>query len=86
VILVNVRHIKINAVQGRKTDVWVCEWLAGLLWHGLLKASFIPPWEIREMRELTRYRQTLVTEHTAVASCLQKVLKSANVKVGASGQ
>jgi transposase len=52
VILVNARHIK--AVPGRKTDVKDSEWLAELLRHGLLKASFIPPAEIRELRELTR--------------------------------
>lgn len=80
VILVNARHIK--AVPGRKTDVRDCEWLADLLRHGLLKASFIPPREIRELRELTRYRQTLVTEHTAVANRLQKLLESANIKLG----
>src|SRR5262249_53922489 len=80
VILVNARHIK--AVPGRKTDVRDCEWLADLLRHGLLKASFIPPQEIRELRELTRYRQTLVTEHTAVANRLQKLLESANIKLG----
>jgi transposase len=80
VLLVNARHIK--AVPGRKTDVRDCEWLADLLRHGLLKASFIPPVEIRELRELTRYRQTLVTEHTAVANRLQKLLESANIKLG----
>ena len=80
VILVNARHIK--AVPGRKTDVRDCEWLADLLRHGLLKASFIPPAEIRELRELTRYRQTLVTEHTAVANRRQKLLESANLKLG----
>ncbi len=80
VILVNARHIK--AVPGRKTDVRDCAWLADLLRHGLLKASFIPPLEIRELRELTRYRQTLVTEHTAVANRLQKLLESANIKLG----
>jgi transposase len=57
VILVNARPIK--AVPGRKTDVRDREWLADLLRHGLLKASFLPPLEIREVRELTRYRQTL---------------------------
>jgi hypothetical protein len=80
VILVNARHIK--AVPGRKTDVRDCEWLADLLRHGLLKASFIPPLEIRELREFTRYRQTLVTEHTAVANRLQKLLEGANIKLG----
>jgi len=57
VILVNARHVK--AVPGRKTDVKDCEWLADLLRHGLLKASFIPPLHIRELRELTRYRRPL---------------------------
>src|SRR5262245_44650407 len=80
VILVNARHIK--AVPGRKTDVRDCEWLADLLRHGLLKASFIPPREIRELRELTRYRQTLLREHTAVANRLQKLLESGNIKLG----
>src|SRR5215813_7440507 len=80
VILVNARHIK--AVPGRKTDVRDCEWLADLLRHGLLKASFIPPLEIRELRELIRYRQTVVTEHTAVANRIQKLIESANIKLG----
>jgi transposase len=80
VILVNARHIK--AVPGRKTDVRDCEWLADLLRHGLLKASFIPPPEIRELRELLRYRQTLVTEHTAVANRITKLIESAHSKLG----
>lgn len=80
VILVNARHIK--AVPGRKTDVRDCEWLADLLRHGLLKASFIPPPEIRELRELLRYRQTVVTEHTAVANRITKLIESANIKLG----
>jgi len=53
-------HMK--AVPGRKTDVKDAEWLADLLRHGLLKASFIPPAPIRELRDLTRYRKTLVQE------------------------
>ncbi len=80
VVLVKARHIK--AVPGRKTDVRDCEWLADLLRHGLLKASFIPPVEIRELRELIRYRQTVVTEHTAVANRMQKLIESANIKLG----
>jgi transposase len=80
VILVNARDVK--AVPGRKTDVRDCEWLADLLRHGLLKASFIPPLEIRELRELTRYRQTLIKEHTAVANRIQKLIESANIKLG----
>jgi transposase len=80
VILVNARDAK--AVPGRKTDVRDCQWLADLLRHGLLRASFIPPLEIRELRELTRYRLTLVKEHTAVANRIQKLIESANIKLG----
>src|SRR5215204_3350714 len=80
IILVNARDAK--AVPGRKTDVRDCEWLADLLRHGLLRASFIPPLEIRELRELTRYRQTLVKEHTAIANRIQKLIESANIKLG----
>src|SRR5688500_7226410 len=61
VTLVNARHVK--AVPGRKTDVRDCEWLADLLRHWLLKASFIPPRPIRDLRELTRYRESLVRDH-----------------------
>jgi transposase len=57
VILVNPQHMR--AVPGRKTDIKDSEWLADLLRHGLLKASFIPPQPIRELRELTRYRKSL---------------------------
>ena len=80
VILVNARDAK--AMPGRKTDVRDCEWLADLLRHGLLRTSFIPPLEIRELRELTRYRQTLIKEHTAVANRIQKLIESANIKLG----
>lgn len=80
VLLVNARHIK--AVPGRKTDVRDCEWLADLLRHGLLKASFIPPSEIRELRELVRYRQTVVTEHPAVANRITQLIERANIKLG----
>jgi transposase len=80
VMLVNARHVK--AVPGRKTDVRDCEWLADLLRHGLLKASFIPPINIRELRELTRYRQSLVRELTALANRIQKLIESGNIKLG----
>jgi len=80
VILVNARHMK--AVPGRKTDVRDCEWLADLLRHGLLKASFIPPLEIRELRELTRYRQSLTSELARIANRVQKVIESGNIKLG----
>jgi transposase len=78
--LVNARHYK--GIPGRKTDVKDCEWLADLLRHGLLKASFIPPLEIRELRELTRYRQQLVRELATIANRVQKLIESANIKLG----
>jgi transposase len=80
IILVNPQHMR--AVPGRKTDIKDSEWLADLLRHGLLKASFIPPQPVRELRELTRYRKRLVEEHTQAVNRLQKVLESANIKVG----
>lgn len=80
VVLVNARHVK--AVPGRKTDVKDSEWLADLLRHGLLKASFIPPANIREIRELTRHRQNLVREHTAVSNRILKLIESGNIKLG----
>ena len=80
VLLVNAQHIK--AVPGRKTDVRDCEWICDLLRHGLLKASFIPPPHIRDLRELTRHRQTLVRDHAAVANRIQKLIESANIKLG----
>ena len=79
VILVNAQHMK--AVPGRKTDVKDSQWLADLLRHGLLKASFIPPAPIRELRDLTRYRKTLVQERAHEVNRIQKVLETANLKV-----
>lgn len=79
VILINPEHA--HALRGRKTDVKDAEWLADLLRHGLLKASFIPPPEIRELRELTRYRESLVREQSAVANRIQKVIESGNIKL-----
>ena len=81
VILVNPQHMK--AIPGRKTDVKDAEWLADLLRHGLLKASFIPPQPIRELRELTRYRKTLVQERAQEINRLQKLLEGANIKLAA---
>src|SRR5437764_14280504 len=81
VVLVNAQHMK--AVPGRKTDVKDSQWLADLLRHGLLKASFIPPQPVRELRELTRYRKTLVQERAQEVNRLQKVLETANVKLAA---
>jgi len=80
VILINPEHA--HALRGRKTDVKDAEWLADLLRHGLLKPSFIPPPEIRELRELTRYRENLVREQGAVANRIQKLIESGNIKLG----
>ena len=79
VLLVNAQHIK--AVPGHKTDVKDSEWIAELLRHGLLRASFIPPLGQRELRELTRYRSTFVKERVTLVNRLQKVLESANIKL-----
>src|SRR2546426_10498320 len=55
---------QIAQVPGRKTDVKDCVWIAQLLEHGLVRGSFVPPVPIRELRDLTRYRKTLIQEHT----------------------
>ena len=79
-LLANAQHIK--AVPGRKTDVKDAEWIADLLRHGLLRPSFVPDRAQRELRELTRYRTSLVQERAAEASRLQKTLEGANLKLG----
>ena len=79
-ILVNAQHIK--QVPGRKTDVKDCQWIAELLQHGLLKASFVPPQPIRELRDLTRQRAQIVAERGSVANRIQGGLEDANVKLG----
>src|SRR5262252_2962144 len=92
VLLVNARHVK--NVPGRKTDVKDCQWLAQLLQCGLLKASFVPPEPIRELRDLTRQRTQLIQERSGAANRIQKVLEDANIKLasvatdvlGASGR
>ena len=92
VLLVNAQHIK--AVPGRKTDQKDSEWIADLLQHGLLRASFVPPTPIRELRDLTRYRASLAQEVNRIANRIQKVLEDANIKLasvatdtlGASGR
>lgn len=78
-IVVNAQHIK--AVPGRKTDVKDAEWLAELLRHGLLKASFIPSAPQRQLRDLTRYRTSLVQERAREVNRLQKVLEDSNLKL-----
>jgi len=79
VIVVNAQHIK--AVPGRKTDVKDAEWIANLLRHGLLQGSFIPNREQRELRELVRYRRSLIEERSREVSRIQKVLEGANIKL-----
>src|SRR5258708_1805441 len=79
-VVANARHIK--AVPGHKTDVNDAQWIASLLQHGLLKASFVPSTEQRELRELTRYRTTLVEERARIVNRLQKTLEDTNLKLG----
>lgn len=79
IILVNAQHMK--AVPGRKTDVKDSQWLADLLRHGLLKASFIPPKETRDLRDLVRYRKTLVYERSREVNRRHMVLETANIKL-----
>ena len=78
-IVVNARHMK--AVPGRKTDVKDAEWIADLLQHGLLQPSYIPDKDQRELRELVRYRKSLVGERTRELNRLQKMLEGANIKL-----
>jgi transposase len=80
ILLVNAQHIK--QVPGRKTDVKDAEWIAQLLQHGLLRASFVPSTPQRQLRELTRQRRQLIQARAAVANRIQKVLEDANIKLG----
>jgi transposase len=80
VLLVNAQHIK--HVPGRKADINDAQWIAELLQHGLLKASYVPDAEQRDLRELTRYRAKLVQERTREINRVQKVLEDANIKLG----
>jgi len=90
--LLNARHMR--NVPGRKTDVADAEWICQLTEHGLVRASFVPPPEIRDIRELTRYRRTVVEERSREAQRLDKVLQDAGIKLssvasdilGASGR
>ncbi len=91
-LLVNPQHIK--AVPGRKTDTRDCEWIADLLQHGLLRGSFVPPCEIQDLRDLTRYRAELTQAQNKVDNRIQKLLEQCNIKLssvasntlGVSGQ
>ena len=78
-LVVNAQHMK--ALPGRKTDVKDSEWIAKLLRHGLLKASFIPDRNQRELRELVRYRRSIIEERARQHNRIQKVLEGANIKL-----
>jgi len=78
-MVVNAQHMK--AVPGRKTDVKDAEWIAKLLSQGLLKPSFIPDREQRELRELTRFRKSQIEERARNLNRLQKMLEGANIKL-----
>lgn len=78
-VLVNAQHMK--AVPGRKTDSKDAEWIADLLQHGLLKASFIPPQTQRDLRDLTRYRTSLKQERTCHVNRIHKLREETNIKL-----
>ncbi|PKV92592.1 transposase [Amycolatopsis echigonensis] len=77
--LLNAGHLK--AVPGRKTDVKDSEWIAQLVEHGLVRPSFVPPPPIRELRDLTRYRKTVIEERTREVQRLEKILEDAGIKL-----
>jgi transposase len=79
-LVVNPQYVK--ALTGHKTDVKDAEWIADLFRHGMLKASFIPSTEQRELRELTRYRTRLGEERAREVNRLQKTLEDTNIKLG----
>ena len=79
IIVVNAHHMK--SVPGRKTDANDAQWIAQLLQHGLLKASYIPDKEQRELREIVRYRKNLVGERSREINRLEKTLEGANIKL-----
>lgn len=78
-MVVNAQHMK--TVPGRKTDTKDAEWIADLLQHGLLKASYIPDKDQRELRELVRYRKSLIEDRARELNRLQKILEGANIKL-----
>ncbi|AIQ20574.1 transposase [Paenibacillus sp. FSL H7-0357] len=78
-VVVNAQHIK--AVPGRKTDVKDAEWIAKLLRHGLVQGSYIPGREQRELREIIRYRRSIIEERSREVNRLQKVLEGGNIKL-----
>src|SRR4051794_8514700 len=78
-LLVNARHVK--QVPGRKTDVSDAAWLCRLAEAGLLKASFVPPMPVRQLRNLTRYRKTQIQERSREVNRLHKALEDAGIKL-----
>lgn len=78
-VLGNAKHLK--GVPGRKSDVADAVWLADLLAHGLVRASFVPPEPIVELRDLTRTRKQLVRDQTRHVQRIQKTLEDANIKL-----
>jgi transposase len=78
-LVVNAQHLK--TVPGRKTDVKDAEWISQLLQHGLVRGSFIPDREQRDLRDLTRHRTSLVRDRARVVQRIQKVLEDTNLKL-----
>ena len=76
-VLVNAAHVK--HVPGRKTDMQDCVWLAQIVEHGSIRGSFVPPAPIRDLRDLTRYRKTVIQDRTRVANRMHKVLEDAGI-------
>jgi transposase len=79
-VLANAAHVK--NVPGRKTDVNDAMWLADLLAHGLIRASFVPPVAVQQLRTLTRTRKQFVRERSAHVQRIEKILEDANLKLG----
>ncbi len=79
-LLANAQEVKI--VPGRKTDQKDSQWIADLHQHGLLRKSFVPPRQVRDLRDLTRTRATLAQEHSSTCNRIQKVLEDANIQLG----
>ena len=79
-MVVNAQHMK--SLPGRKTDMKDAEWISDLLQHGLLRASFIPDRDQRELREVSRYRKSLIEERSRELNRLQKMLEGGNIKLG----
>jgi len=78
-LLVNARHVK--NLPGRKTDIKDAEWLCQLLEAGLLRASFVPPKPIRQLRNFTRYRKAQINERQREANRLHKALEDTGIKL-----